>query len=93
MMIAGGRAVLPDLLALLTVTVVGEALSRQPGGDSGVVGVAVPDGVVEIIQASLSGFVLKLIHQWNVARGPPALAGGGIASSSSYKRTVCIMIR
>jgi transposase IS200 family protein/GAF domain-containing protein len=27
-------------------------------------------------------------HQWNVARGPPALAGGGIASSSSYKRTV-----
>jgi len=38
MMIAGGRAVLPDLLALLTVTVVGEALSRQPGGDSGVVG-------------------------------------------------------
>jgi hypothetical protein len=71
MMIAGGRAVLPDLLALLTVTVVGEALSRQPGGDSGVVGVAVPDGVVDIIQASLSGFVLKLIHECGDAGAAP----------------------
>jgi hypothetical protein len=26
-----------------------------------------------------------MVHQWNVARGPPALAGGGIVSSSSYK--------
>jgi hypothetical protein len=37
--------------------------------------------------------VFAPFHQWNVARGPQALAGGGIASSSSYKRTVCIMIR
>ena len=47
-----------------------------------------------IVAISMPSAVLdSAIHQWNVARGPPALAGGGIASSFSYKRTVCIMIR